>query len=149
MGQAGRPTSHHLLYQLYLRYLLCPALPCAKGLCCLSFRVQCRGNNVYAFESIQRAMGRDQTRAPKFMRSTLPNTDQPRIPNSEYHYTYIGCLYEQIYSTTTSFYSLYHTYLVQDLYGVLVRVNRECITPSRSDRNNACGVFRNLFFLSL
>ena len=28
-----------------------------------------------------------------------------------------------IYSTTTPFYSLYHTYLVQDLYRVLERVN--------------------------
>ena len=28
----------------------------------------------------------DQTRAPEPMRSTLPNTDQPRIPLSEYHY---------------------------------------------------------------
>ena len=26
------------------------------------------------------------------------------------------------------------------------RVNRECITPSRSDRNNACDVCRNFFF---
>ena len=32
-------------------------------------------------------MRRDQTRAPEPMRSTLPNTDQPRIPHSEYHYT--------------------------------------------------------------
>ena len=31
-------------------------------------------------------MRRDQTRAPEPMRSTLPNTDQPRIPHSEYHY---------------------------------------------------------------
>ena len=28
----------------------------------------------------------DQTRALEPMRSTLPNTDQPRIPHSEYHY---------------------------------------------------------------
>ena len=39
------------------------------------------------FESIERAMRRDQTRAPEPMRSTLPNTDQPRIPHSEYHCT--------------------------------------------------------------
>ena len=32
-------------------------------------------------------MRRDQTRAPEPMRSTLPNTDQPRIPHSEYYYT--------------------------------------------------------------
>ena len=32
-------------------------------------------------------MRRDQTRAPEPMRSTLPNTDQPRIPHSEYHHT--------------------------------------------------------------
>ena len=76
MGQAGRPTSHYLLY---------PALSWL-GLFCLSFRVQCRGNNVQAFESIQRAMRRDQSRAPEPMRSTLPNTDQPRIPHSEYHH---------------------------------------------------------------
>ena len=31
-------------------------------------------------------MRRDQTRAPEPMRSMLPNTDQPRIPHSEYHY---------------------------------------------------------------
>ena len=30
-------------------------------------------------------MRRDRTRAPEPMRSTLPNTDQPRIPHSEYH----------------------------------------------------------------
>ena len=28
----------------------------------------------------------DHTRALEPMRSTLPNTDQPRIPHSEYHY---------------------------------------------------------------
>ena len=33
-----------------------------------------------SLESIQRAMRRDQTRAPEPMRSTLPDTDQPRIP---------------------------------------------------------------------
>ena len=33
-------------------------------------------------------MRRDQTRAPETMRSTLPNTDQPRIPHSEYHYNH-------------------------------------------------------------
>ena len=33
-------------------------------------------------------MRRDQTRAPEPMRSTLPNTDQPRIPHSEYHYNW-------------------------------------------------------------
>ena len=32
-------------------------------------------------------MRRDQTRAPEPLRSTFPNTDQPRIPHSEYHYT--------------------------------------------------------------
>ena len=32
-------------------------------------------------------MRRDQTRTEEPMRSTLPNTDQPRIPHSEYHYT--------------------------------------------------------------
>ena len=32
-------------------------------------------------------MRRDQTTAPEPMRSTLPNTDQPRIPHSEYHYS--------------------------------------------------------------
>ena len=38
-------------------------------------------------------MRRDQTRAPEPMRSTLPNTDQPRIPHSEYHYT---CLKQSV-----------------------------------------------------
>ena len=39
MGQAGRPTSHYLLYLLYLLYhaLLCIVL------FCLSFKIQCRG----------------------------------------------------------------------------------------------------------
>ena len=32
-------------------------------------------------------MRRDQTRAEP-IRSTLPNTDQPRIPHSEYHYSW-------------------------------------------------------------
>ena len=52
----------------------------------MSFRAQCRGNNVKAFESIQRAMRRDQSKTPEPMRSTLPNTDKPRIPHSEYQY---------------------------------------------------------------
>ena len=33
-------------------------------------------------------MRRDQTRAPEPMRSTLPNTDQPRIPHSDNHYNH-------------------------------------------------------------
>ena len=33
-------------------------------------------------------MRRDQTRAPEPMRITLLNTDQPRIPHSEYHYNW-------------------------------------------------------------
>ena len=32
-------------------------------------------------------MRRDQPKTPEPMRGTLPNTDQPRIPNSEYHHT--------------------------------------------------------------
>ena len=31
-------------------------------------------------------MRRDQLKTPEPMRSTLPNTDQPRIPYSEYHH---------------------------------------------------------------
>ena len=40
-----------------------------------------------SFESIQRAMRRDRPKTPEPMRGTLPNTDQPRIPNSEYHHS--------------------------------------------------------------
>ena len=81
MGQAGRPSSHY------------PALPCSTlrypaALTCLSIRVQCRGKKcIKAFEPVQRAMRRDQPKTPEPMRSMLPNTDQPRIPHSEYHYT--------------------------------------------------------------
>ena len=38
MGQAGRPTSHYLLYLHYLLYVLYPALSCL-GLFCLSFSI--------------------------------------------------------------------------------------------------------------
>ena len=41
-------------------------------------------------------MRRDQTRAPEPMRSTLPNTDQPRIPHSEHHYTRLGLCWSWI-----------------------------------------------------
>ena len=45
------------------------------------------------FESIQRAMRRDEPKTPEPMRSTLPNTDQPRIPPSEYHNTGLAGYY--------------------------------------------------------
>ena len=34
------------------------------------------------------------------MRSTLPNTDKPRIPHSEYHYTGAKLAYPRAYVTT-------------------------------------------------
>ena len=37
---------------------------------------------------MQRAMRRDQPKTPEPMRSTLPDTDQPRIPHSEYYSTH-------------------------------------------------------------
>ena len=83
MGQAGRPTSRY-----HLLYLLSPALP-YLGLLCLSLSILFREIICQeAIESIHRAMRRYQTRAPEPMRSTLPNTDQPRIPHSEYHYNW-------------------------------------------------------------
>ena len=79
MGQAGRPSFHY------------PALPCPTLLysvlscfvCLLEFNVE---EIMQSVESIQRAMKRDQPKTPEPMRSTPPNTDQPCIPHSEYHY---------------------------------------------------------------
>ena len=70
-GQAGRPSSH------------CPAQPCSTlsmscFVCLLEFNVEEIMHK--SFESILRAMRRDQPKTPEPIRSTLPITDQPRIP---------------------------------------------------------------------
>ena len=53
------------------------------ALLCLSFSILCRAKCM-SFEPSQRANRRDQPKTPDPMRGTLPNTDQPRIPHSEY-----------------------------------------------------------------
>ena len=55
-----------------------------------------------SFESIQRAMRRDQPKTPEPMRGTIANTDQPRVSHSEYHNKTIliasfGVFFEDMY----------------------------------------------------
>ena len=60
----------------------CATLRYPAALICLSFSILCRE----IMQSIRQVMRRDQPRTPEAMRSTLPNTDQPRISHSEYHH---------------------------------------------------------------
>ena len=87
-------TSRTPLISLPCTTLPYPALPCL-ALLCLSFKPQFREKmHNKSFEPSQRAMRRDQPKTPGPMRGTLPNTDQPRIPHSEYYHRNTSSLSE-------------------------------------------------------
>ena len=68
--------------------LPCPTLRYPSALICLSFSILYGEIMHTSFESIQRAMRIDQPKTPEPMRGTLLNTDQTRMPHSEYHHTW-------------------------------------------------------------
>ena len=63
-----------------LRYPALPFFTLLSPVMSSVFWYSMEGND----ESIQQAIWRDQPKKPEPMRGTLPNTDQPRIPHSEY-----------------------------------------------------------------
>ena len=88
MGQAGRPTSHYLLYPV----LLCSTLRYPETVLCMSFSIQCR--KVMHIMGVYPASYEERpTETLEPMRSTVPNTDQPRIPLSEHYY--YSCIYRR------------------------------------------------------